>query len=59
MEKINLKILNELKNQADDIKTLFNNIKLMNDEETTDNLNTNKNRTRDINFNSFDSFLEF
>jgi hypothetical protein len=58
MEKINLKILNELKNQADDIKTLFNNIKLMNDEDNTDNLNANKNIKRDINFNSFDSYRQ-
>ena len=41
-----------------DIKTLFNNIKLMNDEDNTDNLNANKNIKRDINFNSFDSYRQ-
>ena len=45
LEKINLKILNELKNQASDIKLLFQ--KLQNYE---DYYNTISNKDRDINF---------
>ena len=45
LEKINLKILNELKNQANDIKLLFQ--KLQNYEDT---YNTISNKDRDINF---------
>jgi hypothetical protein len=45
LEKINLKILNELKNQASDIKLLFQ--KLQNYE---DSYNTISNKDRDINF---------
>ena len=45
LEKINLKILNELKNQANDIKLLFQ--KLQSYEET---YNTISNKDRDINF---------
>ena len=45
IEKINLKILNELRNQADDIKTIYQKM------NTTDN-NYIKNKQRDINFES-------
>ena len=45
LEKINLKILNELKNQANDIKLLFQ--KFQNYEDT---YNTISNKDRDINF---------
>ena len=46
LEKINLKILNELKNQANDIKILYQ--KMQNKEE----LKNIKNKLRDINFHS-------
>ena len=46
LEKINLKILNELKNQADDIKIIY---KKMNNEE---NINNIKDKNRDINFDT-------
>ena len=54
LEKINLKILNELKNQADDIKIIFKNIKIMDNDENIDNINNSiKRRSKDINFNSY------
>ena len=46
LEKINLKILNELKNQANDIKILYQ--KMQNKEE----IKNIKNKLRDINFHS-------
>ena len=46
MEKINIKILNELKNQADDIKIIY---QKMNTTEKTNKIN---NKKRDLNFDS-------
>ena len=48
-EKINLKILNELKNQADDIKIIY---QKMNNIDNINNLTNIKNKTRDLNFQS-------
>ena len=47
MEKINIKILNELKNQADDIKIIY---QKMNTTEKINKINNNK--KRDLNFDS-------
>ena len=45
-EKINLKVLNELKNQADDIKIIYQKM------NNIDNMNNIKTKQRDLNFDS-------